>query len=374
MGGLCSTPISPMAPQQLPHRSYPAPIYGRPMMDPQYMHYANGRRLTPGRFPMKPSPQHQLLSGSHPTGQHRDRRDTPRQTNREQVYEQPDERYTPQNDPVDSALPSAPRSKGATYSKCTGRKIAVCVGINYIGQRRELRGCVNDARNVRNFLMNHGFQSKHIALLTDEAKDPRKLPTRKNIMDAMYWLVNGAKANDSLFFHFSGHGQQVRDREGDEVDGYDEAIFPSDYRQSGLILDEEIHAIMVKDLPSGCRLMTMFDSCHSGTALDLPYVYSADGRLKGNYLSRYSRTTRDTAGDVISLSGCQDSETSADTNNGVMAVGAMSDAFITTLTHNPDQTYQQLLQSIRDIIRQHYPQKPQLASSQRINTTLRFMI
>jgi hypothetical protein len=88
----------------------------------------------------------------------------------------------------------------------------------------------------------HGFQSKNIALLTDDSKDPHKLPTRKHIMDAMYWLVNGAKADDSLFFHcpsspvcsprlsliasatVSGHGQQVRDREGDEVDGYDEGM------------------------------------------------------------------------------------------------------------------------------------------------------
>jgi hypothetical protein len=27
------------------------------------------------------------------------------------------------------------------------------IGINYTGQRRELRGCVNDAKNVRNFLI-----------------------------------------------------------------------------------------------------------------------------------------------------------------------------------------------------------------------------
>jgi hypothetical protein len=38
-------------------------------------------------------------------------------------------------------------------------------------------------------------------LLTDETRDPRRLPTRKNMIDAMYWLVNGAKMDDSLFFH-----------------------------------------------------------------------------------------------------------------------------------------------------------------------------
>jgi hypothetical protein len=61
------------------------------------------------------------------------------------------------------------------------------------------------------------------------------------MIDAMYWLVNGAKTDDSLFFHckddifssrclaielasVSGHGSQIRDEDGDEVDGYDEGM------------------------------------------------------------------------------------------------------------------------------------------------------
>jgi hypothetical protein len=35
-----------------------------------------------------------------------------------------------------------------------------------------------------------------------------------------------------------------------------------------------MHAIMVKPLPAGCRLTAIFDSCHSGSALDLPYIVS----------------------------------------------------------------------------------------------------
>jgi len=213
-------------------------------------------------------------------------------------------------------------------------------------------------------------------LLTDESRDPRRFPTRKNMIDAMYWLVDGAKADDSLLFHFSGHGSQIRDEDGDEVDGYDEVIFPVDYKKNGVILDEEMHAIMARNLPPGCRLTAMFDSCHSGTALDLPYLYSSSGHLKAdhNQISRYQRISRHAAGDVISLSGCEDYQTVADTNNGTMAVGAMSDAFITSLSKNPRQTYQQLLRSIRQILSKNYSQKPQLASSHPIDTTLQFVI
>lgn len=34
------------------------------------------------------------------------------------------------------------------------------------------------------------------------------------------------------------------------------------------------HDMLVKPLPAGCRLTAIFDSCHSGTVMDLPYVVS----------------------------------------------------------------------------------------------------
>ena len=41
-----------------------------------------------------------------------------------------------------------------------------------------------------------------------------------------------------------------------------------------------MHAILIRPLPPGCRLTVIFDSCHSGTALDLPYIYSTKGLIK----------------------------------------------------------------------------------------------
>jgi len=61
----------------------------------------------------------------------------------------------------------------------------------------------------------------------------------------MRWLVHHAKTNDSLFFHYSGHGGQTRDLDGDEVDGWDEVIYPLDFQKCGHIVDDEMHAIMV---------------------------------------------------------------------------------------------------------------------------------
>jgi len=83
-----------------------------------------------------------------------------------------------------------------------------------------------------------------------------------------------------------GHGGQTPDLDGDEEDGYDEVIYPVDFRVAGHIVDDEMHNIMVKPLAPGVRLTAIFDSCHSGSALDLPYIYSTQGVLKEPNLAK----------------------------------------------------------------------------------------
>lgn len=180
------------------------------------------------------------------------------------------------------------------------------VGINYFSQRGQLRGCINDARNMSSYLVDHfGYKREDMVILTDDQQNPMSQPTKQNILRAMHWLVKDARSNDSLFFHYSGkwalslfcpgrpiltvpkgHGGQTKDLDGDEEDGYDEVIYPVDFRQVGHITDDEMHRIMVRPLQAGVRLTAIFDSCHSGTALDLPYIYSTQGILKEPNLAR----------------------------------------------------------------------------------------
>lgn len=89
-----------------------------------------------------------------------------------------------------------------------------------------------------------------------------------------------------FFFHYSGHGGQTEDLDGDEDDGYDETIYPVDHEQAGVIIDDTMHDILIRPLPAGCRLTAIMDCCHSGSALDLPYIYSTTGNLKeGNIMA-----------------------------------------------------------------------------------------
>ncbi|RYP00658.1 hypothetical protein DL766_010203 [Monosporascus sp. MC13-8B] len=309
----------------------------------------------------------------------------------------------------------APQGYSFKYSTCTGRRKALLIGINYFGQRGQLRGCINDVRNMSAYLVqNYSYKREDMVILTDDQQNPMSQPTKQNILRAMHWLVKDAKPNDSLFFHYSGHGGQTKDLDGDEPDGYDEVIYPVDFRQVGHITDDEMHRIMVRPLQAGVRLTAIFDSCHSGTALDLPYIYSTQGVLKepnlakeagqgllgvissyqrgdlsgvaGNIMGFFKKATigedahnrtlatKTSAADVIMLSGSKDDQTSADATIASQATGAMSWAFITALKKKPQQSYVQLLNSIRDELESRYTQKPQLSCSHPLNTDLLFVM
>ncbi|KAF2211100.1 hypothetical protein CERZMDRAFT_12489, partial [Cercospora zeae-maydis SCOH1-5] len=298
----------------------------------------------------------------------------------------------------------APPQMTFQYSNCTGRRKALLIGINYFGQRGQLRGCINDVKNLSGYLNQFfNYKREDMVILTDDQQNPMSQPTKQNILRAMHWLVKDARPNDSLFFHYSGHGGQTKDLDGDEEDGYDEVIYPVDFRQAGHIVDDEMHRIMVQPLQPGVRLTAIFDSCHSGSALDLPYIYSTQGVLKepnlakeagqgllgivgsyakgdiggmlstatglfkkatkGDDVYQKNLRTKTSPADVVMWSGSKDSQTSSDASIGGQATGAMSWAFVTALKKNPQQSYVQLLNSIRDELEGKYSQKPQLSCS-----------
>ncbi|WEW55406.1 Ca(2+)-dependent cysteine protease [Emydomyces testavorans] len=309
----------------------------------------------------------------------------------------------------------APQGYSFQYSNCTGKRKALLIGINYFGQRGQLRGCINDVKNMSTYLnQNFNYAREDMVILTDDQQNPMSQPTKANILRAMHWLVKDARPNDSLFFHYSGHGGQTPDLDGDEDDGYDEVIYPVDFRSAGHIVDDDMHLIMVRPLPPGVRLTAIFDSCHSGSALDLPYIYSTQGVLKEPNLAKeagqgllgvvsayargdmggmmstamgfikkatrgddaYRKTlqTKTSPADVIMWSGSKDVQTSADATIGGEATGAMSWAFITALKKNPQQSYVQLLNSIRDELATKYSQKPQLSCSHPLDTNLLYVM
>jgi len=188
----------------------------------------------------------------------------------------------------------------------------------------------------------------------------------------MRWLVEDARADDALFFHYSGHGGRTRDTDGDELDGWDEVIFPVDYQKAGIITDDLLHDSLVKPLPPGCRLTSVFDSCHSGSILDLVFEFHSNGQLKSSPVAHSFIQAKSSPADVVCFSGCKDTQTSADVVQGGVAVGAMSYAFLKVIKRNPNITYIDLLRGVRQILKKKYSQKPQLSATHKVDKNLRF--
>ena len=151
-------------------------------------------------------------------------------------------------------------AQGAPSSDA-GVKRALLVGINNYRSVPGLQGSVNDVETMREVLITRwAFPASNIKVLTDEAA------TRAGILAALEQLVTETGPDDTVYFHFSGHGSQVKDLNGDEPDGLDETIVPQDGRSPNVrdIVDDELDAIFARLRTQ--HAVIVLDSCHSGTA------------------------------------------------------------------------------------------------------------
>ncbi|BDA41997.1 Metacaspase-1A [Coccomyxa sp. Obi] len=240
-----------------------------------------------------------------------------------------------------------------------GRKKALLCACNYRGSRAELRGCINDAHNLRYLLKTRfGFQDSNIVMLTDDSPNPQAWPTRANMMYQMQLLLWNAQPGDSLVFHFSGHGTQIRDRNGDEDDGLCETICPCDFKTAGYIVDDELNRLLVNPLPHGVRLHAIIDACHSGSALDLEFkckVKDTGVTWKPEYTRRPACYKGTAGGEVLQIGASRDKQTAADTASlsGGISTGAATFAFIQAIERQGTSiTYLQLLYSMTQALEQ----------------------
>lgn len=153
----------------------------------------------------------------------------------------------------------------------TNRALIVSIGTYPPDSGWETIHAGNDARLVGAHLSAHHFLKPNIALLSDTSA------TKAAITEALRRLCRTAEAGDAVYLHFSCHGQQMMDDNGDEEDGLDEALIPYDagfwylpgkYEGENHLRDDElgewIHQIRRKITERG-RLTVVLDACHSGT-------------------------------------------------------------------------------------------------------------
>jgi len=130
---------------------------------------------------------------------------------------------------------------------------------------------VNDIPHIKSAFNSIGFIDDHIMIIKDSQA------TKAGILKAFEKLMDDSQPGDLVFIHYSGHGQQTVDANGDEIDGLDEAIVPFDsplnyddlhYRGENLITDDEISDITFRlreKIGTEGQLLLIMDSCHSGS-------------------------------------------------------------------------------------------------------------
>lgn len=217
-----------------------------------------------------------------------------------------------------------------TSTKNTARTVSLCIGVDYAGSEHALRGCVNDAENIAQYLVKSGAVAKEDATVLRE-------PTRAEIMRALEQIAKvtreGGVAN--AFVSISGHGCQIADRARagtglDELDGRDEAFCPFDFQSAGVIRDDDLAAALAKfDRATAVAVLT--DCCHSGSMLDLPYEWRSFGDR------RMASWKQPAHPNVRMISGCTDAQTSADAFDRRRSeyTGAMSSSFLDVLAREP---------------------------------------
>lgn len=235
------------------------------------------------------------------------------------------------------------------------KRRALLIGINYIGSSQALKGCVDDVYSMKKILTKLNYNE--IIIVTDEVTNLKK-PTKKEITNQIKDIVSRSKSGDILFVHYSGHGTYTVDKNNDERDNQDEEIYTVDNK---VITDDELNDLLVKSLPDGVILRAVFDSCFSGSVLDLPVRY--DDKVYPENDMVLSKKN------ILMISGCKDSQTSADAFIDGQFNGALTWAFITAfdglnLYRETKWTWKDFVNRIRYLlVKNNFDQRPQLSSN-----------
>jgi hypothetical protein len=240
-------------------------------------------------------------------------------------------------------------------------KKALIIGINYKETSNELNGCINDANSIKTYLTEHNFTIK---MLTDET--PIK-PTKINILNEIKELLEKSNKNDTLFIFYSGHGSHTLDRNGDELDGNDELIIPLDFNY---IKDDELKTLIDTYGKPDTNIIALFDSCNSGTALDLRYQINDD--ITKNNITENDKNT-ETPCNTLLISGCRDDQFSLETMINYKVQGLMTWSFLEVVKNNKEISCINLLKEMRELLKLNSNQIPQLSSGRFCNPDNNFL-
>lgn len=220
---------------------------------------------------------------------------------------------------------------------------------NYPDGVNDLRGCINDQNNVISKLR------ELYAGQFDIKKFKNREVTKSRFLTELADAVVSMDKRDILLVHYSGHGTQVPDQDGDESDYYDEAL----YLYDGYVTDDEINSIL-KLIPTKAIVVVAFDSCHSGTSTRNPeYKVPRFHSLNGGPVRTKVRR-RIIPQDIrwVAFSGCKANQVSYDAHIDGDFCGAFTYYFLKSLKYGI--TYEEWYERIsKELPNSDYDQEPQ---------------
>eukprot|EP00928_Gymnodinium_smaydae_P070427 TRINITY_DN54266_c0_g1_i1.p2 TRINITY_DN54266_c0_g1~~TRINITY_DN54266_c0_g1_i1.p2 ORF type:complete len:383 (-),score=80.42 TRINITY_DN54266_c0_g1_i1:81-1148(-) len=164
--------------------------------------------------------------------------------------------------------------------------------------------CTVDAGNM--LKLAQACRIQDIQVLTDEQR-----PLTKDMaISAIQQMTSRCNAGDQFVFYYSGHGTQLGDvnegsgHDDEEDDAY---CFQDDMGQvnyESCLSDDAFAEVLSSSLPDEVQLLVLSDCCHSDTICD------------------FSKPLW-TGKEAVSISGCQDNQTSGDTGNGGICTHSM---------------------------------------------------
>jgi hypothetical protein len=206
----------------------------------------------------------------------------------------------------------------------------------------KLNGCYNDADNFINSIKKINPNTTFIIMRDNLPVNSLLYPSKKNILTQLNNFC--CRSEIVSYFYYSGHGSSINDINKDENDSIinsinakkertsddssngtfrDSCIITNEGKTYGFLIDDDINNCF-KKIASNRRVYCFFDSCNSGTIVDLYAFYFLDSPINKfssltiptllnemkksvNMLNAYyAKRSRDVKGIVITLSGTRD--------------------------------------------------------------------
>lgn len=172
-------------------------------------------------------------------------------------------------------------------------------------------GPMNDSITVASYMKDIGFDVYYV-------HNPKSSEFLKYLRYFYHWTT------EYLVVYYTGHGASVKDYNGDEEDGYDEAmVFDDDF-----VVDDDLADILCKsEKKPTSKVLLLTDCCHSGSIYDLQSASYRGLTVPPN---------------LLSISAARDKQTAKQTTIGSKDQGIFTFYFFKFLSTNPRMTPKQM--------------------------------